>query len=191
MSSSVSACIFQASPDGREAIPKRKKKSLVWNRYSLGIVLRDLGLSCPFVSSTNYLLSRRARSTASLSTSSHLRFVSSSSSSVDTISEKSSLMLTPSSFDGKSTTSEYTLYEGNEKRIWNQLVTRCTRMRDVDRPSSKWIHRRLKSLSSLYVQLPNVALATKREGFKEEKGELLVETTGAPPLESYPASPSS
>lgn len=162
----------------------------MWNRYSLGIVLRDLGLSCPFVSSTNYLLSRRARSTASLSTSSHLRFVSSSS-SVDTVSEKSSLMLTPSSFDGKSKTSEYTLYEGNEKRIWNQLVTRCTRMRDVDRPSSKWIHRRLKSLSPLYVQLPNVALATKRESLKEEKGELLVETTGAPPLESYPSSPSS
>jgi hypothetical protein len=113
---------------------------------------------------------------------------------VDTISEKSSLMLTPTASGGS--TSEFTLYGGKEKEVWNQIVSRCTRTRDLDRPSSNWVHRRLRGLTPLSIQPLNLNTATESKTTMETKSspeqgeELYVETDGAPPLETYPSSPS-
>ena len=88
------------------------------------------------------------------------------------------------------TTPEFTLYGGKEKEVWNQLVSRCTRTRDLDRPSSKWVHRRLRGLTPYGpLSMTETKSETMETKTSPEKGELYVET--APPLETYPSSPSS
>jgi hypothetical protein len=165
--------------------------------YSLGILLRDLGACCDQISSakTN-LLTRTARSM----TSNSLK----SDSSIEKFSP-----LTPSSKMPSALTMHLSSNLKVSQKTWNQLIERCTRNRDIDRPSTNWVQRRLINLSkdtpTLFmtssvgtptgttVNLDDeISKITEMEDEKveEDEGDLILDT-GAPSASSFPISPDS